>query len=313
METLKNPCPVVDAAEQGENKRNDASSVAQKKGGCEFSSDSYISIRNAFAGPKLELNFVLPGLLSGTVGSMVGAGGSGKSFLAMELAIAVASGRDITEAFPVSGTGKVVYLNAEDPEVVITNRLHYLGAFLDADSRDKTSENLAMLSLVGRGITLMDANAMRTGWVQPVQRLAEGCRLLIFDTARRLHAANENDSAVMAQFLGIFEGIAYKTGSTILFCHHTAKFAAVNGNGDHQAASRGSSALVDNARWQVNVVGMTEKEAKERGVEEKDRRKYIRVANSKINYSEQFEDVWLEKVEGGVLRKACFSSTRRSL
>lgn len=306
METKKDPCQAESTVWQGENKRNDASSVAQKKGGCEFTADSYVSVRDAFTLPKGELDFVLPGLLARTVGSVVGTGGSGKSFLAMEMAIAVASGYDITCAFPVHSTGRVVYLNAEDPEVVIANRLHDIGAFLCADSRDKTCENLTMLSLVGRGITLMDANAMKTGWVQAVQQMAEGARLMIFDTARRFHLASENDSAVMSQFLAIFEEIAFKTGCAILFCHHTAKFATFNGNGDQAGASRGSSAFVDNARWQLNVMGMTEKDGKKHGIEEEDRHKYIRVVNSKINYSEQFEDVWLKK-SGGVLQKARFN------
>ncbi len=281
----------------------------EKATSCEFPRDAFISVHDAFTQPQRELDFVLPGLLVGTVGGIVGSGGSGKSFLSMQLAIAVASGCDITNAFPTNSTGRVVYINAEDPSIVITNRLNKLGAYLSEHYRDKTNKNMTVLAWTGRGITLMDADACKTHWIIPVQKQAEGARLLIFDTARRFQLANENDSAAMAQFLAIFEEIALKTGCTILFCHHSSKFAALNGNGDNQAASRGSSVLVDNARWQANVVGMTKEEAKTLKIEEEKRRKYIRVCNAKVNYSVGFEDIWLERAEdSGVLRKANFNS-----
>lgn len=303
MKNIKNPCLVASTTEQGENEKNNLNIITQTTR-CEFPVESYIDIEAAFTQPQKVLDFVLPGLLSGTVGSIVGVGGTGKSYLSIEMALAVASGYDLTGVFPVGNTrGRAVYLNAEDPTPVIFNRLNAMAKWLDRDIRELAYQNLTVLSLTGRGIALLNANVDRTGWVEPILNIAKGARLLIFDTARRFQLANENDSGAMALFMGIFEEIALKTGCTIVFCHHCAKGSALNGNGDNQAASRGSSVLVDNARWQVNVVGMSEKEAKDIEIKS-DRKKYIRIANSKANYNEQFEDIWLEKTEGGVLRKA---------
>ena len=55
-----------------------------------------IDILAAFENDPPELQFVLPGLLRGTVGAFVAPGASGKSFLALEIAASIA-------ATPVAG------------------------------------------------------------------------------------------------------------------------------------------------------------------------------------------------------------------
>ena len=83
-----------------------------------------IDILQAFEETPPPLDFVLPGLLAGTVGGIVSPGGAGKSMLALELAILVATGRDLSG---FSGgvqrhTGKVVFLAAEDPADALRHR-----------------------------------------------------------------------------------------------------------------------------------------------------------------------------------------------
>lgn len=78
----------------------------------------------------------------------------------------------------------------------------------------------------------------------------------------------------------------------------------LSGQGGNQAASRGSSALVDNIRFQLNLSGMTEKEAEILGVQENCRSNFVKLIGSKANYATATDDHWLRRAEGGILVKA---------
>jgi len=79
---------------------------------------------------------------------------------------------------------------------------------------------------------------------------------MVLDTLRRFHIEEENASGPMAQVIGRMEAIAAETGCSIIFLHHASKGAAMMGAGDQQQASRGSSVLVDNIRWQSYLSGI---------------------------------------------------------
>ena len=131
--------------------------------------------------------------------------------------------------------------------------------------------------------------------------------MLVLDTFRRFHKCDENDSAAMARILCVLEGVAKRTGCSIVFVHHANKSAAVNGQGDMQHASRGSSVLVDHVRWQMYLAVASKEEAKTLGIDEKDRGYYIRVGLSKQNYGPPSSNLcWLRRSDGGVLVTANF-------
>ncbi len=54
-----------------------------------------INILTALSQKPENLDFVLPGLVAGTVGALVSPGGSGKSALALQIAALVAGGPDL--------------------------------------------------------------------------------------------------------------------------------------------------------------------------------------------------------------------------
>lgn len=106
----------------------------------------------------------------------------------------------------------------------------------------------------------------------------------------------------MAQVIGRMEAIAAETGCSIIFLHHANKSAAMAGAGDQQQASRGSSVLVDNIRWQAYLSGMTAAEAETWGVDDNQRAYFVRFGVSKANYGSPFQERWLRRHEGGVLK-----------
>ncbi|EHK7394551.1 helicase RepA family protein [Escherichia coli] len=265
-----------------------------------------LDLMAAFSEPPLPLDYVLPNMVAGTVGALVSPGGAGKSMLALQLATQIAGGPDLLEVggFPV---GPVIYLPAEDPPAAIHHRLHALGAHLTAEQRQAVAEVLLIEPLIGRC-----PNIMCLDWFDGLKRAAEGRRLMILDTLRRFHIEDENASGPMAQVIGRMEAIAADTGCSIVFLHHASKSAAMIGAGDQQQASRGSSVLVDNIRWQSYLSTMTQTEAEEWGVDANQRGYFVRYGVSKANYGSPFAERWFRRHEGGVLKPAVLERQRKA-
>lgn len=264
-----------------------------------------LDLMAAFTELPPPLDYVLPNMVAGTVGALVSPGGAGKSMLALQLAAQIAGGTDLLEVGELP-TGLVVYLPAEDPPTAIHHRLHALGAHLTAEQRHAVADGLLIEPLIGKCPNIMAAD-----WFDGLKRAAEGRRLMILDTLRRFHIEEENASGPMAQVIGRMEAIAADTGCSIVFLHHANKGAAMAGTGDQQQASRGSSVLVDNIRWQSYLSGMTQAEAEEWGVDGSQRGYFVRYGVSKANYGAPFQECWFRRHEGGVLKPAVLERQKR--
>ena len=107
------------------------------------------------------------------------------------------------------------------------------------------------------------------------------------------------------------EAIATDTGCSIVFLHHASKSAAMNGASDQQQASRGSSVLVDNARWQSFLSVMTRAEAKDWGINDGQRGYFVRYGVSKENYGPPVSERWFRRNEGGILKPAVLDRQRK--
>lgn len=265
-----------------------------------------IDILQAFDEEPPPLDFVLPGLLAGTVGAIVSPGGAGKSMLALELSVLVTTGADLSGfgGGVDRPLGSVVFLAAEDPADAIRHRLHALGKHIDKDTREAFAKGFEIEPLAG-----MQANIDRPDWLAFIESMAVGRRLMFLDTLRRFHELDENDSGQMAYLVGVLEGIAKRTGCAVVFLHHASKAAAMGGMGDQQQASRGSSVLVDNIRWQAFLAGCSKDEAKKMGIDEAVRGYFVRDGVSKQNYGPPIQEGWMRRIEGGVLVPANLSDS----
>lgn len=255
-----------------------------------------LDLMAAFTKLPPPIDYVLPNMVAGTVGALVSPGGAGKSMLALQLAAQISGGPDLLEVGELL-TGQVVYLPAEDPPAAIHHRLHALGAHLSITERQAIADGLLIEPLIGKCPDIMVSD-----WFDALNRAAEGRRLMILDTLRRFHLKEENASGPMAEVIGRMEAIASDTGCSIVFLHHASKSAAMTGSGDQQQASRGSSVLVDNIRWQSYLSGMTQAEAEILGVDDCQRGYFVRFGVSKANYGAPFQERWLRRHDGGVLK-----------
>jgi len=185
----------------------------------------------ALADPEAPLRWLLSDLfLVGAAGILGGAPKTGKSFFALELAVAVASGQPAIGRFAVAAPGPVLLLAAEDPPAVVVQRLAAL-----ATARAHALAALPIEVIVEGGLRLPEGLDRLAATV--AQRQAH---LLILDPLIRVHRADENSAAEMAAVLDGVRSLARATDCAVLLVHHTRK-AAAGGIAGH--ALRGSSDL----------------------------------------------------------------------
>lgn len=252
----------------------------------------------ALNSPLPPLDFVLPGLLPGTLGLLIAPGATGKSTLTLEVALSIALGRPVAGGlFPAPKPGKVVVLAGEESGRVLAERLRPM-LDLTEQASPLLAENLALYPMSGMSSTLVEGGC-------PTQLYAElkdacvGARLVVVDPLRRMHTGDENSSADMTSFVVVMEQLAKATGAAILGVHHANR--ASNADGASQNAARGSTALVDGARWQVNLSRMDERAAQSHFIAETDRVNYVALDFAKTNYLAPRPRCWLKRQPGGRL------------
>ena len=238
---------------------------------------SEINILSAFQNVPDPINFILPGLPFGVVGSVISPGGVGKSAFALSLACQIAGGPNLLGL--QTEIGKVVYVAGEDPANVIEHRIHAVGEHCNQVERVTIAENLKVVSACD---VILDILSQKTQ--DYFTSLATGSTLLILDTLRVIHTADENDSGAMSNVIGHLKRIANKTQCSIIFLHHTNKNSMNNSAGNEQQASRGSSVLVDNIRWQGYLTGLSDEKAKVFNFSDIEKKYYVTFGISKQNY-----------------------------
>lgn len=251
---------------------------------------------------SIQRDFIMPGFKLGTVGSLVSPGGAGKSMFALILSHQIATGIDLL-GLGETKKGKVVYLSGEDDEEELGYRLSGIAPQLSLASRSDCYDNLMLIDLT-QEMKRIENNEFR----DELEMAAHGARLIILDTLRVFHSADENSASEMTNIIGVMRSIAAKYQCSILFLHHSSKNMAVSGAGDMQQASRGSSVLTDNIRWQSYLVTMTEKESEQltyrtsgEPIGKEAKGYFVKFGVSKQNYGAQFVEKWYRRGKNGIL------------
>lgn len=281
-----------------------------------------LDVAEALGQARPVLDFVLPGLPVRTVGTIVAPGATGKTQLLLQLAVSRCLGLPaLGGLFPEAPPESVLFLAAEEQEVVMRQRLHDItnwivedGLFPSrsrADVVEELHDRLKLFPLSGHDVQLLSEGSY-TDSLKRITDLGIGCRLVIADPLRRFHDGDENDSGAMTALVQGFERIAMTTNAAVLVAHHTNKAATLNGQGEAQGAARGSSALTDGVRWQANLSSMSVKTAAELGISPDDARFLVRFDISKSNYSPPQAPAWLRRLSGGVLTKTALPNERSS-
>ena len=198
-------------------------------------------------------------LLRGTTTVLGADGGTGKSFLALGLALQTVTGSEIWPGLAATERGPVLLLDYENDEVSTFKRMAAYGEHFDFD-RDhldgSITERLRMVNTRGAWI---EPTPNGRAWLvtDHYRNLLEYCRklkplLIVVDHLRRISGSAEgNDNAAMGFCMELCDGLARECGAAILVLGHTNK--AANERGASAGNLRGASSIRDEARcvWEL--------------------------------------------------------------
>ena len=180
-----------------------------------------------------EAAWLVEGLWSAqAVGIIGGEPKCGKSFLALDLAVAVASGTPCLRSFPTRQCGAVLLYAAEDAALIVRQRLQGIAhaASVDFDTLD--------VHVIIAPTLRLD----RTEHQQALQATVASLqpKLLVLDPFVRLHAIDENVAGEVAPILAYLRSLQRHHHTAVALVHHARKGAAHERGGQ---ALRGSSEL----------------------------------------------------------------------
>lgn len=259
-------------------------------------------------------------LPSGKVAIIVAPGGTGKSNLLLQAGVSVATGIALLGIWKVGEVGGVLMLLAEDDEDEIHRRVDNIirqqGLFHQPGLVDALRKNLIVKSMVAESNLMTETNITRevviTKYVECLIATAKqipNLKLIIFDPASRFRGGDENSAQDTTRFVEAIERVAKATGATVLFAHHTNKGSSQAAEAS-QNASRGSSALTDGVRWQMNLAVMTKEESANYAITSDDRHNYLTAAITKNNYAAPQPVIVLKRGDGGFLQHVELTSKR---
>jgi hypothetical protein len=155
-----------------------------------------------------------------------------KSFLALDVAVSVASGTACLRQFPVRRSGPVLLFPAEDSLAVVRQRLEGIAAAAQVSFTSLPVQVITAPSL------RLDTAADRLRLSQTVQ--AQHPVLLVLDPLIRLHRVDENDATQIAALLSYLRELQRQFQLAVLLVHHARKDSQSSRPGQ---ALRGSSEL----------------------------------------------------------------------
>ena len=189
-----------------------------------------------------ETPWLVDGLI--TEGGVVVIGGepkSAKSWVLMELGIALATDTPVFGEYGVHGQGRGVYLfQPEDNERSVKKRLRSIMAAREAPALADWEDRLWTFPMGSLDIT---DPAQLAAWVASIRLAGVPPVFVGLDPLRNLHLANEDNSTEMQPVIRALQALRTVLGCTVAFVHHTGKATADSGARRGGQRLRGSSAL----------------------------------------------------------------------
>lgn len=167
------------------------------------------------------------------VGCVGGIPKAGKTWLALEMALAVASGQPCLGRFPVKNPGPTLVYCAEDGPQAVRARVAGL-----AKARGVDFSRLAV-GWIDAPALLLDDPAHQERLALTVAAIRP--RLLVLDPLARLHRGDENSASDVARVLGYLRALQREHHVAIVLVHHVRKAGAaepgqaLRGSGDLHA------------------------------------------------------------------------------
>lgn len=207
--------------------------------------------------PRVEPDWVLPGLPRRDVGMIAAPGGTGKTRLGLQLAMGVALGT----GWPWQGwarpPGRVLYLAAEEHPDTLVDRLRAIAQATEmpAQDLDRLDQRLDLHSMVGLPEACLSSSGAEGPLTSALLGLPAGrYRLVVIDPLASFAGVDaENDNAAATRVVKYLRAVGGTSGAAVLVVHHVAKAAILNGQTHLAVSARGAVALTDGVRWQAQL------------------------------------------------------------
>jgi RecA-family ATPase len=253
------------------------------------------------AAPRVEPDWVLPGLPVRDVGMIAAPGGTGKTRLGLQLAIGVALGTGWPWRTPPAAPGRVLYLAAEEHPDILRDRLRAIAQATSMlpEKMDRLDPLLDIFSMITVPEATLSAFGNEGPLVAALLGLAERqYRLIIIDPIASFAGIDaENDNAAATRVVKYLRAVGEATGAAVLVLHHVAKSAILNGQTHLAVAARGAIALTDGVRWQAQFTRPPDHKA-----DSSDASSFYRqLVVAKANHVRDGETAWLKFDTDGVL------------
>ncbi len=231
-----------------------------------------------------------------TISMLDGIGSVGKSYIAMQLAVAISSGEKWLDKWNCK-KGKVLVINAEDPEPECHRRFRRIAENYDKETIRDAAKNIYYISIsnlppeVMPNLVLMDTKFQPQQFFHYVAAIVKEIKpaAVIFDPLGSFVAV-ENDNAYAAQIYALLQ----RLNTTIVVVHHNSKIAMSKKDAgiEDRAKSRGASNWVEKTKTRLYL-----------------RKLFMKI--DKCNYNHELQDkiLQLEFKNGMFVAKSQFLTT----
>jgi hypothetical protein len=229
---------------------------------------------------------------------LVAPGGSGKSLLSAQWAIALALGIPWGGWTPLKPE-KVLLINAEDDHDEMMRRIHAACKVMQVNPRDLVGR--LFLADDPRSIVVAKTSKEKVVVATPLADAikqtveANGIGVVIVDPFAETFEGDENSNSEVKWAAAIWRAVARDTRSSVVLVHHTPKYSkGMAGDAD---AARGAGALVNSARIVSTLFTMTDEEAALFSLKPDEAHRYVRFDDAKANLTLITGKArWFEKV-----------------
>jgi hypothetical protein len=233
-----------------------------------------------------------------TVTMTVGPGGFGKTSLEICNAIEMVTGKGLIGPAPVEQTN-VLYWCGEDEAAEIERRIAATCLHHEVDPEslrdrlflgNKVTDHSRLASLNHHGDVVLNRSLIDQviGFIE-----AHGIGAAIFDPLIAFHRVVENSTNMEVVVKDVFEPMAVMTDCCVELCVHTRKPAAGQQGELTADDTRGSSSAVFAARSVRVLNRMSKADAELPGINDDDRRRYLRISHDKINLTPPTKATWI--------------------
>ncbi len=240
------------------------------------------------------------------VGVLAATGGVGKSWALTQLAVSLATGLPWLGTYYPAQPGRVLLVLAEEERNEVQRRIHYAASLMRSGNGSQPPpgwhNNIVPLALAGKNVQLLDdddhsdAPFMRAMSERLDSDGEPWAAILLDPFARFAPSEAETDNAIGTRAVQACERLTHANGRpAVIIAHHTSKESARNDKSD-QGVARGSTAIVDGARW-MGVMRRAQK--KGRTIPN-----YVRFNAPKSNYAPDARELLLihDRAFDGALR-----------